>query len=419
MTSATRQAVILVGGKGTRLGALTANTPKPLMPLDADTVFLDEVIFDIARHGFDDVVLAAGHFGDQLAERYDGRVIRGARVRVVVEREPAGTGGALREAEHFLAPTFLLANGDTVFDINLRRLDSLLNSSPDALGCLALRQVDDAGRYGSVELQNGRIRAFREKVSGADGIKGLINGGIGVFRRGILDLIDRVPCSLEADVYPEIVEAGRLLGHEFQGYFLDIGLPETLAKAQRDLPFRRRRPATFFDRDGVINVDRGYTWRVNDLVFVPGAIEAIRAVNDLGALAVIVTNQAGVARGYYRQEDIDLFHGALQEALFREGAHVDAIYSCPYHPEATITEFRHPDHPDRKPNPGMLLRALREWPIEDAASFIVGDKQSDLEAGRRAGIRGILYEEGNLMDVIQPLLREMGKRSAVESVSRT
>jgi D,D-heptose 1,7-bisphosphate phosphatase len=409
----TRQAILLVGGKGTRLGALTANTPKPLMPLDAGTVFLDEVLLDVARHGFDDIILAAGYLAGQFVERYHGRAVRGAHIRVHIEAEPAGTGGALREVAHWLAPTFLLANGDTAFDINLRRLDQRLARDVRAQGVLALRRVEDAGRYGSVTLDQGRIACFSEKQPDTVGAGGLINGGIGLFRREILDRITSLPCSIEADIYPQLVAEGRLLGHEFAGYFLDIGLPETLAQARRDLAFRRSRPTVFFDRDGVLNRDSGYTWRPESLQFMPGAVEAVRAVNDMGALAIVITNQAGVAHGLYGPDDVDIFHAALQAGLVEQGAHIDAFYCCPFHPDAAVDAWRHPDHPDRKPNPGMILRAMSEWPAAPGASLLVGDKPSDMEAAARAGIEGVLYTEGNLNELLAPHLAALASRAAL------
>jgi D-glycero-D-manno-heptose 1,7-bisphosphate phosphatase len=366
------------------------------MRLDKETVFLDEVLFDIVRHGFDDIILAAGHLGELVAARYDGRSFRGARVRVAIEPAPAGTGGALRAIAELLAPTFLLANGDTSFDFNLRRLDPLLSGAPEALGVLALREVTDVGRYGSVLLRNGRVAAFEEKSDGSEGSPGLISGGVGLFRRNLVDLIDHLPCSIETEIYPRLAEERRLLGAEFHGYFIDIGLPETLEKARQDLAWRRRRPATFFDRDGVINRDNGYTWRVEDLQFIPGAIEAVRTVNDMGALAIVVSNQAGIARGLYRHEDVDRFHAALQEALAAESAHIDDFYFCAHHPEAALPEYRHADHPDRKPNPGMIVRALSDWPIDPEKSLLIGDTESDIEAARRANIRSFLFRGGSL-----------------------
>jgi D-glycero-D-manno-heptose 1,7-bisphosphate phosphatase len=380
------------------------------MPLDAETVFLDEVLFDICRHGFDDIILAAGHLGDQVAARYDGTSIRGARVRVVVEPTPAGTGGALRGIASFLDPTFLLANGDTAFDFNLRRLDALLSTEPQALGALGLRRVAESVRYGSVIVEEDHVVAFCEK-SPAGGKSGLINGGVGLFRRELVDLVEGLPCSIETEIYPRLASERRLLGREFEGYFLDIGLPETLGQARRDLPLRRRRPAVFFDRDGVINRDDGYTWRVEDLQFIPGAIETIRAVNDMGALAIVVSNQAGIARGFYGHHDVDAFHAAMQQALALDGAHIDAIYVCAHHADAVLEAFRHPDHPDRKPNPGMILRALQEWPIDPRASLLIGDKDSDIVAAGRAKIKSFRFEGGNLYEQAEKQLRGLAQVS--------
>ena len=233
-----RQATILVGGRGTRLGALAADVPKPLMPIDGSSVFLDEALAAIVRHGYDDIILLAGHLHGQFTERYGAAKFQGATVRIVVEARPAGTAGALRHARDLLDPVFLLANGDTLFDIELRRLDAMFAWSPDAVAALALRRVPDTGRYGRVEVAGQRIVGFHEKE--AVGREGLINGGLALCRKDILSFIGATPCSIEQDVYPRLAREGRLMGEEFAGYFIDIGLPETLAQARRELPARRR-----------------------------------------------------------------------------------------------------------------------------------------------------------------------------------
>ncbi|NIR58947.1 MAG: HAD family hydrolase [Gammaproteobacteria bacterium] len=154
--------------------------------------------------------------------------------------------------------------------------------------------------------------------------------------------------------------------------------------------------AVFFDRDGTLNVEVGYAWRPEDLAWTPGAIEAVGAVNAAGLLAIVATNQSGIARGYYREADMHAFHARMADGLARAGAHIDAWYFCPYHPDATTADYRHPDHPDRKPNPGMLLRAIAEHGVDPARSLIVGDRPHDLEAGARAGVAGVLYGGGRL-----------------------
>jgi histidinol-phosphate phosphatase family protein len=146
------------------------------------------------------------------------------------------------------------------------------------------------------------------------------------------------------------------------------------------------KPVVFFDRDGTLNEDRGYTHRPEDLRWLEGAREAIRLVNRRGYLAVVVTNQAGIGRGYYDEAAMHRFHARMQEELATIGARIDAFYHCPFHPDATVQCYRHADHPDRKPNPGMIVRALTELAADRARALIVGDQDSDLAAGRAAGI---------------------------------
>lgn len=148
------------------------------------------------------------------------------------------------------------------------------------------------------------------------------------------------------------------------------------------------RPAVFLDRDGVINMDDGYTFRPADLRFTPTAPAAIRRLNDAGRLVIVVTNQSGVARGLYDVADVDAFHRHMAERLAADGARVDAFYHCPFHPDGQVPAFAR-EHEDRKPAPGMLLRAMREWPIDPARSLMIGDKASDMEAADRAGVAGL------------------------------
>ena len=161
-------------------------------------------------------------------------------------------------------------------------------------------------------------------------------------------------------------------------------------------PAKTLRPALFLDRDGVLNEDHGYVHRWEDFRWIAGAKATVAAFNRAGWLVIVVTNQSGVGRGYYTEADVHALHEAMAEDLAAEGAHIDAFYHAPHHPEAVTEAYRHPDPPDRKPNPGMILRALADWPIDAKASLLIGDKPSDLEAALRAGIRGALFEGGDL-----------------------
>ncbi|MNS51832.1 D-glycero-alpha-D-manno-heptose-1,7-bisphosphate 7-phosphatase [compost metagenome] len=158
------------------------------------------------------------------------------------------------------------------------------------------------------------------------------------------------------------------------------------------------RPAAFLDRDGVLIVDCGYPHRPDQLVLIPGAAEAVKRLNDAGYVVVIVTNQSGVARGLFSEETMHGFNALLVERLAEAGARIDAVYAAPHHAEAVDERYRHPDHPDRKPNPGMLLRAIAEHDLDPARSLMIGDQPSDMEAARRAGVAGHRFPEGGDLD---------------------
>ena len=157
-----------------------------------------------------------------------------------------------------------------------------------------------------------------------------------------------------------------------------------------------QKPALFLDRDGVLNEDQGYVHRWEDFHWIPGARETVAAFNRAGWLVIVVTNQSGVGRGYYTEAEMQALHARMQEDLATTGARIDAVYHAPQHPDAESPKYRHPDPPLRKPNPGMILQALAEWPIDREASLLVGDKASDLEAAARAGVRAVLFEGGDL-----------------------
>jgi D-glycero-D-manno-heptose 1,7-bisphosphate phosphatase len=168
-----------------------------------------------------------------------------------------------------------------------------------------------------------------------------------------------------------------------------------------ETPASLPRPALFLDRDGVLNEDRGYVSRWEDFRWIAGAKDAVAAFNRAGWLVIVVTNQSGVGRGFYTEDAMHALHARMAEDLAAAGGHIDAFYHAPQHPEAPLESYRHPDPPLRKPNPGMILQALSEWPIDREASLLIGDKPSDLEAAVRAGIRGVLFEGGDLAEFLK------------------
>jgi len=155
------------------------------------------------------------------------------------------------------------------------------------------------------------------------------------------------------------------------------------------------RPALFLDRDGVINVDKGYVSRIADFEWIDGAADCIRTFNERGWFVFVVTNQSGIARGYYTEADMEALHTWMVTELAKQGAHIDRIYYCPYHAEGEIAGYRK-DSFDRKPKPGMLLNAMADFPVRKELSFLIGDKTADVEAAHAAGVGGFLFKGDNL-----------------------
>ena len=404
MREATRQVLILVGGQGTRLGAATRTTPKPLLPVAGRRPFLDLLIAEFARQGFDDVVLIAGHLGEQVVAAFHGRRFGEARIRVLCEERPLGTGGALRHARGVMRDRFVVANGDSFLDANIRAF-AATELDDDAVAMM-VRTVADGSRYGSVAVEAGRVTRFLEKDPDRRG-PSLISAGIYLASPRLAERVAALPCSLESEVFPALAREGRLRAQACEGFFIDIGLPESLAQARAVLPDLVRRPAVFFDRDGVLNVDSGYVGHRDAFAWMPGGGEAVRRVNDLGLRAVVVTNQAGIARGYYTEDDVRSLHAFMAEELARAGAFVDRFYYCPYHVEAVGAAYR-ADHPERKPAPGMVLRAAAELDIDLAASVLIGDKPSDIACATRAGIGSVLVGPAGTGAALDAALRLVG-----------
>ncbi|MBJ2151024.1 HAD-IIIA family hydrolase [Paracoccus sp. IB05] len=407
---AVRQAVLLVGGLGTRLGALTKCTPKPLLPV-AGRPFLDTLVTWLARAGVEEIILSTGYLAGsfegfiregEASGRWHGPTGRPVTLRESREAEPLGTGGALTLLRGQLDPRFFLVNGDSFFGCDPIRVAARAEALPAGHAVMTTRAVPDTARFGRVEADaTGRVTGFREKgVTGP----GQINAGLTVLPAAVLDRITALPCSIEQEIYPALAAEGLLHAVPQDGFFIDIGLPETYAEAQIALPAATRRPAVFFDRDGVLNRDSGYTHRIEDLTLTEGAAAAVALARANGFQTVVVTNQAGIGRGLYTEADMNAFHAALNAALRREGGWIDAFYHCPFHPEAQIDALRHADHPDRKPNPGMILRAARDMDIDLSRSLLIGDRQSDLQAAQAAGIRSGLYNGGRLVDLLQDIL---------------
>jgi D-glycero-D-manno-heptose 1,7-bisphosphate phosphatase len=397
-----RQAVILAGGLGTRLGERTRITPKPMLPVGGRP-FLDTLIDEIARYDvFDEILLLAGHKAESIEARYNSTVRGRARLVVSLEQAPLGTAGALVHGAGLLRERFLLLNGDSFFDFNILDLISRANSG---LVHMALRADVLGDRFGRVVLESDRVRSF---IAPGQGACGPVNAGVYVIDRSIIAGIDRLPASLEQDIFPRLAAGGDMRGTAYRGYFIDIGIPEDFARADAELNQRLRRPAVFFDRDGVLNHDTGYTFEAHRLKWIDGAREAVKAVNDAGCFAFVVTNQSGVARGLYEEDHVQALHRWMADEMAATGAHIDAFEFCPDHPDGIVERYRRISD-RRKPAPGMITDLLGRFAVDAGRSILIGDKASDLEAARAAGLKGHLFSGGNLEAFVKqhmPLRRD-------------
>jgi len=403
-----KQAAILIGGQGTRLGEAVRSTPKPLLEV-CGRPFVEHVMLNLRRFGFEDFILLAGYQSEVVRERYGAGSAFAqelqANIKVLVEPSPMGTGGALKYAQEHLQDEFLLLNGDSIFDFNYLDLCNCTHEHETAnwLCRVALLPVANATRYGFVELQGQQIRAFRGKTTVPE--SGLVNSGVYWMKSQILQYIEKTPCSLEQEVFPKLVADELMIGRVYQGFFIDIGIPEDLQKARDHLSDNMRKPAAFLDRDGTLNHDDGYTHRIEEFRWIGSAKAAIKKLNDAGYLVFIVTNQAGIARGYYDAASVEALHAWMQSELACVGAHFDDIRYCPHHPDGTVPELAIICD-CRKPNAGMLRSLIEQWHPEISRSFMLGDSDKDAEAGAAVGVRSKKIMPSLLLYEVEQLIAE-------------
>jgi len=373
------EAIVLSGGFGTRLAHIVSDVPKPMAPV-CGRPFLRFILDDLQSKGVERVVLAVGYKQDVIRD-YFGPQYRGMEIFYSSEDEPLFTGGAIKKALRMCREERVwVVNGDTYFDVDMGAMAEL-----KAPLVIAVKRLTDFSRYGTVALEGNRITGFREKQPCHEG---LINGGIYLIARDLLEYIPEKKFSFEQQVLESKYNEMTMLAWESDGYFIDIGVPEDYALAQETLKaLAQVQKAAFFDRDGTINVDVHYLHRPEDLEFIDGMPQFIKKWNDWGYKVIVVTNQAGIARGYYNEDDMRALHRYMNERLAEYGAHIDAFYFCPHHPD-----FTGPCH-CRKPEPGMIEAAIREFDLDPKQCILFGDKSWDVEAGKKCGIKGILCEK--------------------------
>jgi D,D-heptose 1,7-bisphosphate phosphatase len=394
------QCVVLADGLGARRAGSAADRPLRVENT-AHMPILEILIAEASRRGFSRILLLTSRgasavvpFGRELDQSRRFR----CRIEVLVMPEQCDLADSLRFAAPRLEEQFALLDGHTWFDFNWLDLALALWSLPTAAAILALRREPQASHGGVAVLDGEKVVSF--EPGERHPIK-LVSAGVLMCRRTVLEHLPAADRG-ETGVLHKLAVEGRLGGRVYDGFCVDMEASAGTEQVLADVPQIRQRPAAFLDRDGVLNVDHGYVHQPRQLIWIPGAVDAVKWLNDHGYYVFVITNQAGVARGYFDEDDVRRFHAHLAGELRGAGASIDDFRFCPHHPEATVTSYRTACH-WRKPQPGMILDLLQHWPIVVHRSFVIGDKISDIQAADAAGIRGYQFSPGNLRELVESI----------------
>lgn len=401
------QAIILAGGFGTRLQEVVKDVPKPMAKI-GNLPFLSYLFTCLKKHQITDVVLSVGYLSEKIID-YFGNSYLGINIKYAVENQPLGTGGAILNSLVHIdnSQPVIILNGDTFLEVDYQQLIAF-HSDKKADLTIALRHLDDCSRYGTVKINDeGSIVNFLEKQQNQSGQPGLINGGIYVLNPKILANYQLAKqFSFEQDFLGKYFNQIKAFGFAANSYFIDIGIPQDYQKAQNELPKIIKNKALFLDRDGVINVDHGHVGKIENFDFIEGIFELCKKAQSAGYLIIVVTNQAGIAKGYYSEERFLELTKWMERKFLNQGIKITKTYYCPYHIDAVIEKYRQ-DSFNRKPNPGMILKAIDEFNIDPQNSIMIGDRDSDIEAAQRANIESrILVNNQNpgfLLEIVNSL----------------
>jgi dTDP-glucose pyrophosphorylase/histidinol phosphatase-like enzyme len=384
-----RQCAIFVGGLGKRLGPLTAETPKPLLDCGGRP-FLMWILRELSRYGIDNVILLAGFKLDAVAafaESARQHLPKSMRVTLSAEPFPAGTGGALWHARNHLDDCFLLLNGDSWFDTNLARFVAHATTEPGWLVRVLLRETADASRYGVVERADDRIRTFHERSSTKS--RGMMNTGIYVCHRGILDFVEPI-CSLEKSVLPKLAERGLLTGDVGDGYFVDIGIPQDYSRAKLELPPRLLRPAVFFQCSSVLSKASVRAGSNKRFRWLTGAREAFRLATDAGFHAFVLGSRVAQIGESHISDDSPFLQDWMMGDIHASGGTIDEFCGC-----ASL---------DCEAASAAIPNLLSKWEVDIKRSFLVGGDERNILAANAAGIASYLFSDDNVCDFLSRLL---------------
>lgn len=402
-------AVIMAGGKGSRLLSITNDEiPKPMVPVDGKPL-LEYQVEKLKTYGIKKIVMIVGHLGEKIVDHFKDGKDFGVEIDYIFEKEPLGTAGAFYYLKDKIdAKDFMLVFGDIFFDMDFDRMEDFHFKNSSLTTLLAhpnghpydsdLIQTDDTGR----------VIGFDSKHNVRDyWYDNMVNAGMYIINKRLLDLVkEPVKTDFEKDILANQVKLGaNIYAYHTPEYVKDVGTVDRINATVEELKsgliqsknLKNKQRAIFLDRDGTMNVSKGFISKADDLELIPGTIDAIKAINKSGALAIVITNQPVIARGECSFEELHNIHNKLKTLLGEKGAFVDDIFYCPHHPdkgfEGEVPELKF-DCECRKPKTGMIEEAVKKYNIDLSKSYMVGDSTMDLETARNAGIKSVLVDTG-------------------------
>lgn len=428
------KAVIMAGGKGTRIASVNADVPKPMISI-AGKPILEHQIEVLRRQGIRRIVIVVGHMGDKICSYFGNGSEWNVAITYEREQKPLGTAGALYRLKDKIREDFVLINGDIIFDINFARM---VRAHREYGGIATIFTHPNSHPYDSAVIEAGEhhevIRWFHKEDERL-WYRNRVNAGIHmlspkIFELPVLQYEHKV--DLDRDILKPLVKEKGLYVYDSTEYVKDMGTPERYREVEDDIRsgkvaaknYSQPQRAIFMDRDGTINRHVGFLSDIDQFELLEGAAEAIRRVNEMGYLAVVVTNQPVIARGEATTDELKEIHNKMETLLGQKGAYVDAIFYCPHHPdrgyEGEIVELK-TDCDCRKPKPGLILQAAETYHIDLKNSWMIGDSGSDVLAGKAAGCKTVgLGETGDsvpdfrcvtLTEAIETIFGIRGKES--------
>lgn len=428
--------VIMAGGKGTRIASVKSDVPKPMIPICGKPI-LEWQIENLKACGLTDITLVVGYLGNVIQEYFGDGSKFGVSIDYFVEDAPLGTAGALLKMPE-LTEDFLLMCGDVILDVDFNRFIAFhkknnawasLMAHPNGHpydSSLLVTEILPPQVSGGNPVDTHRVIQWMNKEDERLYYKNRVNAGVEIISPELLKetmkhFVPRHPetpdkIDLDRDVLKPNIKSGRIYAYDTPEYIKDMGTPDRFYEVEEDIKsgkvkarnLKNKQKAVFLDRDGTINKYVGFLTKPEHLELISGVAEAIKKINKSGYLAIVVTNQPVIARGDCTWDELQDIHNKMETELGKEGAFVDAIYICPHHKdkgfEGERPEYKF-DCECRKPKPGLLLQAARDFNIDLSQSIMIGDGVNDLKAGNNAGCSSsLLVHQQELLKVLEGVL---------------